>query len=232
MIGVKTEYCDMNLIYRTRRSFSIAGTRAKRAFTLIELLVVIAIIGILAGFAIPGIGNAITQAQLTQAINNVKQLHTIAMQMSLDASTTGSDRIGWPANITNPAAPSNASAYYTVMQENEYISPRELVRIVVAAGVPVFSGANTNSGAVTIPSQNNAYRIGFVSDSDPGSAIFAVTKNKQLPWGTGALTTQSPFGEKGFVFIRKNGEAQKMNKKMATQMAEQDTPQTAPNWLE
>jgi prepilin-type N-terminal cleavage/methylation domain-containing protein len=216
----------------SRRVRNVVYNRVRRAFTLIELLVVIAIIGILASFALPGINNAVTEAQLTQAINNVKQLHTIAMQMSLEASTSGSDRFGWPANITNPSAPSNAAAYYTVMQENGYISPRELARIVIAAGVPVFSGANTATTSVSIPSANNAYRIGFVSESDPGSTIFAVTKNKSLPWGTGALTTQPPFGEKGFVFIRKNGEAQKMKKNMATQMVQADTPQTSPNWLE
>ncbi len=223
---------SMNLIFLTRRSLRISGNRVKRAFTLVELLVVIAIIGILASFALPSIGNAVTEAQMTQAINNVRQLHTLAMQMSLDASTTGSDRIGWPANITNPSTPSTASAYYVAMQDNGYISARDLARIVVAAGVPIFSGANTATGSVSIPPANNAYRIGFVSDADPGSTIFAVTKNKGLPWGTGALTNQAPFGEKGFVFIRKNGEAQKMKKNMATQMVEQDAPQTSPGWLE
>ncbi|MCS7063859.1 MAG: type II secretion system GspH family protein [Methylacidiphilales bacterium] len=203
-----------------------------RAFTLVELLVVIAIIGILASLALPGITNAVNEAQMTAAINNLRQLYTIAMQMSLDASTTGSDRIGWPANITNPSPPSNCSAYYRIMQENDYISPREIVRIVVAAGVPVFSGANNATGPVDIPSANNAFRIGFVSDADPGTTIFATTKNKSLPWGTGALTKTAPFGEKGFVFIRKNGEAQKMKKSMATQMVQADTPPTAPNWLD
>jgi prepilin-type N-terminal cleavage/methylation domain-containing protein len=204
----------------------------KRGFTLVELLVVIAIIGILVSMAFPSITGAITEAQLTKALNNLRQLYGLTLQMSLDASTTGSDKIGWPANITNPSTPSSAAAFYTALQEGEYISPREIAVLVTAPGIPVFSGASTATAPVTIPSANNAFRIGFVSDADPGTTVFAVTKNKGLPWGSGALTNNQPFGEKGFVFIRKNGEAQKMKKNMATQMSEADAPKLSPFWLD
>lgn len=51
----------------------------RKAFTLVEMLVVLAVIGVLAGLLSVAIGRAREKARQTQCLNNLKQLHTAAM---------------------------------------------------------------------------------------------------------------------------------------------------------
>ena len=66
-----------------------------RAFTLIELLVVISIIAILASLAIPAVTGALTRGQMTQTLNNARQLHLATQTMSIDTTAAGGDGVSW-----------------------------------------------------------------------------------------------------------------------------------------
>lgn len=60
---------------------------SKRAFTIVELLVVVAILGMLGALIVPAMERARERGRLAQCANNLKQLHTAAMNV---ASSSGS----------------------------------------------------------------------------------------------------------------------------------------------
>lgn len=166
-----------------------------------ELLVVISIIAILAALAIPAVTSAITRGQLTQALNNARQIHLSTQQMALDRTTTGDPIIGWPGDIdtTGDDAPElgDAADFARLLIDEGYLGEGDL-RIFTAAGVT----AALNLEALT--SANIAFAIGEVREVNSSDTIFIVTANYQTP---GELDeNQEPFGDKGWVVFRKGGD--------------------------
>jgi prepilin-type N-terminal cleavage/methylation domain-containing protein len=78
------------------------------AFTLIELLVVISIIAILAGFALPVFANAQKKGNLTNSLNNAKQIG-LALKMYAGDHDGVFPRYTDPDEPTNKVATTNAA---------------------------------------------------------------------------------------------------------------------------
>ena len=53
----------------------------RRGFTLIEVMVVIVILGLIAGFAVPQLARAITQAKITRAVSDFRIIEGAAQRM-------------------------------------------------------------------------------------------------------------------------------------------------------
>lgn len=164
-------------------------------FTLIELLVVISIIGILASLAIPAVTGALTRGQMTQTLNNARQITLATQQMSLDSFTAGN---GPSWTTSDGSAQVALNVFFQNLISNRYLTVGDVRKLVSAPGVPQIAAGDT----ISVTQNNIAFRIFQTTESTPSEQAFMVTKN----WESGALTTNAPYERKGFVVFRKGGD--------------------------
>ena len=171
-----------------------------RAFTLIELLVVISIIAILASLALPAVTGALARGQLTGSLNNARQLAILTQQVALDAFTTGDTNApGWPG--------SNSFAKWAGDLTRAGVSTNEILKLLQAPG-KVPTGLESAGSA--------AFSIYGVQDNNAGDTIFITTQNWDAK-SPAALTSEAqPYGDKGFVVVRKGGDGAVYRKEQAT----------------
>jgi prepilin-type N-terminal cleavage/methylation domain-containing protein len=187
------------------------------AFTLIEMLVVISIIVVLAAFAGPAIFSALTKGQMTASVNNARQLFLAGQQMSLDGTTNSDASLGWPGDITSPAAVTGVVAYCDKLVQNNYITAGDLQKIMSAPGVNATVTGGTTSGSTYTPVtaiSNPALKVYKLQEKNPSNTIFAVTNN--YTYNTALTATGAPYGDKGFIVQRKGGDASIFKKGQAT----------------
>ena len=194
-----------------------------KAFTLIELLVVIAIIAALAAFAVPALTSALTRGQMTGTLNNARQLYLAGYQMALDGSSNSDPTLSWPGDDQN-AATLNLKLYCAKLIKNDYLKTGDLTKLLSAPGAactvnatgPDANGDYTVTYAAGVP----ALKVYKVKDADAANTIFAVTKN--YTYDTALTSATSPFGDKGFVVVRKGGDASILRKNNAVATSGQE----------
>jgi prepilin-type N-terminal cleavage/methylation domain-containing protein len=190
--------------------------KSSSAFTLIELLVVIAIIAILAALAVPALTSALNKAQMTGTMNNAHQLYLAQFQMSNDATATGAQNIGWPGDMitSGSLAASDYMGYLNILLANGYLKAGDVTKLMNSPGgnfnptinwgasPPVLNAMGTGDAGV---------KVYTVSDSDSINCIFAASHNYVYNTalvppnaGTGAGI---PYGQKGFIVVKKGGDA-------------------------
>lgn len=193
------------------------------AFTLIELVVVIAIIASLAAFAMPALTNALTRGQMTGSLNNVRQFYLAGYQMALDGASNSDPNLSWPGDDPNVATLTVAS-YSAKLIKNDYLKPGDLTKLLTAPGAActvTATGPDANGDyTVTYASGTPALKVYKVHDADSANTLFAVTKN--YTYDTALVASDSPFGDKGFVLVRKGGDASILRKNNATAITGQE----------
>ena len=167
--------------------------RSLRGFTLIELLVVISIIAILASLAIPAISSALVRGQMTQTLNNARQLTIATQTMSMDTTTAGG---GTAWTVGSDGQMLTVDTFTQELMTNKYLTVSDLRKIFAAPGV-IVPTTSSNFTAADI-----AFSIMETQESSPSDHPFLITKN----WEDGELTTNAPYGDKGFIVFRKGGD--------------------------
>jgi prepilin-type N-terminal cleavage/methylation domain-containing protein len=175
------------------------------AFTLIELLVVIAIIAILAALAVPALTSALAKAQMSGTMNNARQFYLAQFQMSNDGAASGDSTSGWPGDL----APADFTAYLNILLGKGYLKGADALKLCSASGATltgtVTPASSTSPEKIASLGGRSALKFYLVSDANPSSTIFAVTHNYVYNTALdGALT---PYGTKGFIVMRKGGDA-------------------------
>jgi prepilin-type N-terminal cleavage/methylation domain-containing protein len=164
-----------------------------RGFTLIELLVVISIIAILASLAIPAVSSALVRGQMTQTLNNARQLTLATQTMSIDTTTAGS---GAAWTVGSDGEQLTVDSFSQELITGRYLSESDLRKIYAAPGVIIPAEATSFSADAI------AFSVMETEESSPSDQSFIVTKN----WVGGELSTNAPYGDKGFVVFRKGGD--------------------------
>jgi len=182
-------------------------------FTLIELLVVIAIIAVLASFAVPAITSALTKGQLVGTVNNARQYYLASYQMALDGNTNADINYNWPGDY-NPAITS-LEVFSTRLVANQYLKTGDLAKLLSGPGAIVGATSTTDAaGVVTVTLTGTpGLKVYELKDGDSANTIFAVSNN--YTYNTALTATTSPFGDKGFVVIRKGGDCLSLRKNNA-----------------
>jgi prepilin-type N-terminal cleavage/methylation domain-containing protein len=186
------------------------------AFTLIELLVVMAIIAVLAAFAVPAITSALAKGQLVGTINNARQYYLAGYQMALDGNTNADVNYNWPGDYTSGVV--TLADYSGRLVTNSYLKTGDLSKLLSGPGAIVAatgSAPDPTTGAVTIVlTGKSGLKVYKIKDADAANTIFAVSAN--YTYNTALDPTISPFGDKGFVVMRKGGDALSLRKNNAT----------------
>ena len=167
--------------------------RSLRGFTLIELLVVISIIAILASLAIPAISSALVRGQMTQTLNNARQLTIATQTMSMDTTTAGG---GTAWTVGSDGQMLTVDTFSQELMTNKYLTVSDLRKIYTAPGI-IISNTATN-----FTPDNIAFSIMETQESSPSDQPFLITRN----WEDGKLTTNAPYGDKVFMVFRKGGD--------------------------
>src|SRR6266446_7687156 len=152
----------------------IKTNKSSSAFTLIELLVVIAIIAILAALAVPALTSALSKAQQTGTMNNMRQLYLAQFQMSNDGSATGDATSAWPGDIT-PALPADLLAYLNILCGKGYLKGGDAIKMMNAPSASYTAAVTTVNGIdqLSTPAGVAAIKVWMVKDVDPSTTIFA-----------------------------------------------------------
>jgi prepilin-type N-terminal cleavage/methylation domain-containing protein len=175
------------------------------AFTLIELLVVIAIIAILAALAVPALTSALSKAQQTGTMNNARQLYLAQFQMSNDGSATGDATSAWPGDL--PTLPTTVTEYLNVLTGKGYLKGGDAIKLMNAPSAPYTATVTTANGidSLSAGAGSPALKVWMNQDVDPATTIFAASRN--YVYDTALLPAAVPYGTKGFITIRKGGDA-------------------------
>lgn len=174
------------------------------AFTLIELLVVISIIAILASLAIPAVTGALTRGQMTQTLNNARQITLATQQMSLDSFTAGSGPAWFTKNGT--ISFDNFDDFFQALVANNYLTANDVKKLIAAPGLKSLT-VTSPTNVTGIDASTCAFKFFELKENSTSDSAFLVTQNWSGGGGTGTLNAAaSPYGNKGFVVFRKGGE--------------------------
>ena len=189
-------------------------TKPSSAFTLIELLVVIAIIAILAALAVPALTSALAKAQMTGTMNNARQMYLAQFSMSNDGSATNDASLGWPGDLVSGGVITGGDylAYLNQLLSKGYLKAGDVAKLLNAPGAnfnPTINFSANPPVLTALGTGNAALKIYPCTDANSSNTIYACTHNytynTALPTGNGNNTI--PYGTKGFITIKKGGDA-------------------------
>ncbi len=170
------------------------------------MIVIIAVILLLAW---PALKSALAKRDLTRTMNNGRDLYLAAFRMATDGAAKSDANLAWPGDY-----PANSLAdYCSKLVEKDYLKASELQRILSAPGADCVVAMSGASATLRLTGKS-ALRVYKVKSTDSSTTIFAASSN--YVYDTPLSANAVPFGDAGFVIVRKGGDAGVYKKTQAT----------------
>jgi type II secretory pathway pseudopilin PulG len=186
-----------------------SGGNKFAGFSRSEMVVAIVIIAVILVLAWPAFNNALTKRDLTRTMNNARELYLAAFRMATDGAAKSDAGLAWPGDY-----PANSMAEYCgKLVEKDYVKAPELQRMLSAPGAERTITTSASPGLTTL-SGRSALKIYKVKGVDPSNTIFVASSN--YVYDTALNSSAVPFGDAGFVVVRKSGDAGVYKKTQAT----------------
>jgi type II secretory pathway pseudopilin PulG len=179
---------------------------------------IILIIAVILGLAWPALTSAIAKRDLTLTMNNARELYLAAFRMATDGAAKSDSDLAWPGDY--PV--SNLSEYCGKLVEKDYLKAADLQRILSAPGATCTVQLSGSPTALTLGGKS-ALKIYKVKRTDRSDTIFLASAN--YFYDTALDPKAVPFGDLGFVVVRKSGDAGVYKKNRATQAAYNNDPE-------
>jgi Tfp pilus assembly protein FimT len=188
------------------------------AFSRIELVVILAIIAVILLLAWPAVSNALVKRDLTRTMKNARELYLAAFRMATDGAAKFDSNRAWPGDSATSFA-----EYCGKLVQNGYLAPADLQRMLTAPGA-TCSATMSGPPATLLLNGKTALKFYKVKASDPSNTIFAASAN--YVYDTPLNPEAVPFGDAGFVVIRKSGDVGVYKKNQATTAGYDNNPET------
>ena len=170
---------------------------------------VIVIIAALLLLAWPALKNALVKRDLTRTMNNGRELYLASFRMATDGAARADSSRAWPGDY-----PTNSlTEYCTKLVQNGYVNSVELQRMLSAPGAEC-QARPADPPVTLLLSGRTALKLYKVKAADPSNTIFAASSN--YVYDTPLNPNTVPFGDAGFVVVRKSGDAGVYKKNQAT----------------
>src|SRR5260370_11876000 len=138
-------------------------------------------------------------------MNSARQLYLAQFQMSNDGSATGDSTSAWPGDLNAP--PATLVDYLNVLCGKGYLRGGDAIKLFNAPGASFTAAVGTVNGVDSLsgPVGTAALKVWAVQDADPATQVFCTTRN--YVYYTSILDASVPYGVKGFITVRKGGDA-------------------------
>lgn len=175
------------------------------------------IVAVILVLAWPAFTNALAKRDLTRTMNNGRELYLAGFRMATDGAAKSDANLAWPGDY-----PVNSLAEYCgKLIERDYVKPADLQRMLSAPGAPCTVTAS-GPPATTALTGKSALKIYKVKSTDPSNTIFAASSN--YVYDTELDGNVVPFGDAGFVVVRKSGDVGVYKKPQATPAGYDNNP--------